>query len=184
MYGGLGDDTFNSNQSMVTALVNSFGSNGNTKQLARIDGGDGYDTIALVGSGMTFDLTAIANQGLGLGVGSRLNSIECIDLRGSGANSLKLGLMDINDLTIMNQINSSTSAALGFSSGNDTFASQETRHQLVVTGDSGDLLTVANGASWSKVGYTVKGSQNYDIWNSTTGLSQLLVKQAVAITWL
>ena len=183
LYGGLGDDVFNINDTMLTALSNSFSTGGNSKQLARIDGGYGYDTIALAGSGLAFDLTKVANQGFGMSMLSRLNSIECINLAGSGANGLKLGLLDINDLTLMNQINSSTAVALGFSSGNYTFASKESRHQLVVAGDSDDGLTVANG-SWSKVGYVVKANQNYDVWNSSTGLCQLLVSQAILTTGL
>ncbi|MBK7766254.1 MAG: FG-GAP repeat protein [Sulfuritalea sp.] len=59
LYGGAGDDRFEINAGNITALA--AGVTGG--QLARIDGGSGSDTLALIGSGLTLDLTAIANQG-------------------------------------------------------------------------------------------------------------------------
>ena len=63
LYGGTGDDTFVLDASNVRALAKPFGAGGNRDQLARMDGGTGFDTLALAGAGITLDLTRIANQG-------------------------------------------------------------------------------------------------------------------------
>ena len=81
---------------MITALQSRMGSGGNVNQLTRIDGGSGIDKIVLSGTGLTFDLTQVANQaGSNPDGGSRIDSIEKIDLTGSGNNTLKLGLEDV-----------------------------------------------------------------------------------------
>ncbi|MEO5353375.1 MAG: FG-GAP-like repeat-containing protein [Magnetococcus sp. XQGC-1] len=178
LYGGAGDDTFILNASNMTALSNNFGTGSNTSQLARVDGGSGLDTIQLDGAGMTVNFATIAKQG---GGSSRVESIERIDLTGSGDNTLTLGTRDLADLAGMNLINSTTQGALGWSNGTYTFAASEGRHQLVVDGDAGDVVNL-NGANWTSVGTVTNASNTYTVYNSNTGLGQVLVANAITRT--
>ena len=143
--GGAGNDSIVVNAGNLAALVAAAGSGGNIGQLARVDGGGGIDKLVLSGAGLTLDLTAIANQGAGTpGVTSRIESVERIDLTGSGNNSLTLGVNDVLDMTGMNLFNDGS----GWSGLGATVA----RHQLVVDGNAGDLLTFASQADWLYAG--------------------------------
>ena len=73
--GGAGDDT-------ITVADTGF---------ADIDGGTGRDTLALSGSGQTLDLAAA--------LPAEMQSIEVIDLTGSGGNTLVLDQLAVFDLT-------------------------------------------------------------------------------------
>src|SRR6185436_11288847 len=95
-YGGAGDDTITVNDLTIAALSAGFAPG---SELARIDGGSGIDTLALSGVGITLDLSVIANQGGGTaGSTSRIESIERIDLTGSGNNTLTVGVNDVLDV--------------------------------------------------------------------------------------
>ena len=145
LYGGAGKDTFNIDQAMITALQSSLGSGGNTGQLARIDGGGGLDTIVLSGSGLTLDLTQIANQAASIPVGgSRIDSIEVIDLTGTGNNTLTLAARDVLEMA-----------------------------QLLVKGDAGDELN-ATGI-WFKGGTITQDGQTYEIYRALGSAAQMLV---------
>ena len=56
----------------------------------RMEGGNGSDTLRLDGTGLTLDLTTLADN--------KLTGVEVIDLRGSGPNTLTLDLQEVLNL--------------------------------------------------------------------------------------
>jgi hypothetical protein len=179
LYGGTGDDTFVVNADTVRALRADRGQGGNTRQLARIDGGTGVDTLALSGADITLDLTAIANTGSSTpGSASRIEAIERINLTGSGNHTLQLAVNDVQDIAGMNLINSGTQAALGWRNGSYVFPGVVRRHQLVVDGDAGDVIGTRAG-TWKNAGTAFNNGRSYTVYNSLTGRSQLLVNDEI-----
>lgn len=171
LYGGAGKDTFIVGQAMITALQNPMGLGGNVDRLARIDGGTGQDKIVLSGSGLTFDLTQVANQAASNpDGGSRIDSIEVIDITGSGNNALKLTAKDVLDMGSANVF-----AATG-------------RQQLMVMGNTGDTLDLADGTGttgtvgWTKItkAVTLSGVSCY-AWNNDKTLATVYVQSGVVV---
>ncbi|CAN1521639.1 FG-GAP repeat [Burkholderiaceae bacterium] len=169
LYGGAGNDTFNIDANMITALQSPLGRVGNNLgQLARIDGGGGLDTIVLSGAGLTLDLTQVANQAASNpDGGSRIDSVEKIDLTGSGDNMLKLQLRDVLDMG---------SANLFQTTG---------RQQLLVKGNAGDTVDLADATGTA--GWTLAGSNvalegvNYAVWNHDTSKATVYVQTGVVV---
>jgi len=164
--------TFVLNASNLAALASGV----TDGQLARIDGGTGLDTMVLAGSGLSFDLTAIANQGASTpGSASRLESIERIDLTGSGNNVLTLSPGDVADMADMNRFNDGN----GWTGLGDGVA----RHQLVIDGDTGDVVIAAG--LWTTAGtvsHASHASHTYAVYNARGSAAQLLIDTSVART--
>ncbi len=165
LYGGAGDDVFEVGSAMVTALQSPYGLGGNLSQLARIDGGSGMDTLRLSGSGQVIELSQISGSAMTVLSDARLESIEVIDMTGSGNNTLTLRPSDIVDMADMNVFNSSNGwGSLGASSQN---------HQLLIEGEAGDVINASG--DWLDDGTLDKGGQTYRIYSSATSLAQMLV---------
>jgi len=131
----------------------------------------------LDGAGITLNLNLVANQGAGMpGSNSRIESIERIDLTGSGNNTLKLTLQDVVDMTGMNSFNNANGwfdGTYNLATGGLNGELPEQRHQLVVDGDAADHV-ISSG--WgSTVGTVSNSGYVYDVYNQ--GLAQLLILQ-------
>ena len=186
LYGGSGNDTFYINASNITALANPLGSGGNIGQLARIDGGGGYDRLVLNGTGINLDLSSIANQGGSDAEStSRIESIEIIKLSSSSSeiNTLTLSLNDVLDMSGMNLFNNATGLTDGtynLAAGGANGANPEARHQLAIDGFSGSTV---NSTGWgASVGNVVDSGSGitYNVYNQ--GLyAQLLINSNLTV---
>ena len=87
-----------------------------------LDGDSGIDTLRIDGSGVTLDLTLMANN--------RITGIERIDLTGNGNNSLMLDISDV----------------LALPDGTGQFR-DTTTHELLIDGNSGDSVSSV-GHGW------------------------------------
>ncbi|WP_197274713.1 Calx-beta domain-containing protein [Novosphingobium sp. AAP83] len=114
IYGGAGDDVFLLNADNIAHFNGVPG-----ESTTFIDGGLGFDTIALVGSGIEIDLGAIVQAGQILG-------IEKVDISGDGANTLILALDALQ------------------STDKDT----DGMRRLIVDGDQDDTVTISDLENW------------------------------------
>jgi hypothetical protein len=169
LYGGSGDDRLVIGQAMITALQSPMGAGGNSTRLARINGGSGRDTLVLQGAGLTLDLTQVASQAASNpDGGSRIDSIEIIDLTGTGNNTLILSLSDVLDLA----------AAQTFQANG--------RKQLMVRGNAGDQVNIVidlNLLGWTQANspMTLDGA-TYAVWNHATARASVYVQNGVGVT--
>lgn len=153
LIGGQGNDNLNADGGS-DVLIGGQGDDvlgiatGNLGAKFRIDGGTGIDTLKLGGSaGFTgnLDLTATPD--------GRIVDIERIDLRGSGANTLTLDVLEV----------------LGIS---------DTSNELTVRRDAADTVNV--GAGWTDAGKTSVDGVSYQVL--TQGEARLLVESLVSLT--
>jgi S-layer protein len=131
-----------------------------------IVGGTGIDTIRLA-DGVDLDLTQVSNQSSSLlQGGSRIDDVEIIDLGVQGANTLKLTLADVIDMSSANVFE-----ATG-------------RSQLLVKGTSGDNLDFADGAGtsgWTQAANVTIDTVVYDAWNHNTAFASVYVQSGIFV---
>jgi hypothetical protein len=117
-----------------------------TLDFSLVDGGSGSDTLALDGSGLDLDLTALAD--------SRTRSIERIDIGGTGNNTLTLSVLEVLNLSeesnellvlgeagdVVNQGAGWTAASSGGTNGNGTSTIEGQTYQIYNAGQAALLL--------------------------------------------
>jgi Ca2+-binding RTX toxin-like protein len=171
IYAGAGNDVIAINASASAKLQSSYSAVDG--QLARIDGGAGFDAIRLTG-GASLDLTKIANQAAGASEnGSRISSIEKIDMAtDAAANVLTLSVKDVLAMAGMNVCNSGN--------GWTDLGAAVARHQVVIDGGANDRVALTDKAAWFSAGTAVANGHAYDVYNHGTSAAQLLVDHTLA----
>jgi hypothetical protein len=81
-------------------------------QFARVDGGNGSDTLRVDGNGITLDLSTLT--------GTKLFNLETIDIRGNGANGLILTQRDVLNITQPSNSANSTNTLTIVADANDS----------------------------------------------------------------
>ncbi|AZF55016.1 Large repetitive protein [Pseudomonas sp. R4-34-07] len=147
-YGSSADNFFN--VSDVSVLDNAD---------SAILGGAGIDTLNLAGTGQLLDLTAIAGK---------LESIEIIDLTGTGNNTLNLNLGDVLEL------------------GESSIFTEDESVQMMIKGNAGDVVNLddllADGTDpgdWAGQGQVIVEGVTYNVFQHSSLDAQLLVQDGV-----
>ena len=154
-YGSSGSDVVSMSQYAQTYFAQAT---------AAVHGGSGIDTLKLVGAGHVLNLTT---------AGSKISSMEVIDLTGSGNNTLTLNLSDV----LRN-------------GGTDLFyTGDKSRVQMMVTGKAGDSVNLSDlltggidHGDWVKTTVVVIDGVNYNSYQHSSLDVELLVKKALTVT--
>ncbi|MCM2506041.1 FG-GAP-like repeat-containing protein, partial [Aureimonas altamirensis] len=165
-YGGVGNDVISVNAAMIASLQSAYGQGGNVDQSAHIAGGVGVDTLKLSGAGLTLDLTQVGNAAAGNpSGGSRLESIEKIDITGTGDNVLKLTAADIADMSGINLFETTG------------------RYQLMVDGNAGDKVQLTDGRWARQAASFTSGGNSYNVFYNVAKATTLYVRQGVVVDY-
>ena len=181
IYAGSGDDCIVLNadnlgylsKGFQTANADGSAINEGKGRLARIDGGNGHNTLAFDSDVTEVDLTKIDNVGTGFmktAVGmSRIANIDHIDLTGS-ATKLVLEAKDVLDMN----------------PGLKSYDKSSATHQLMVSGDAGDTVTIKDVGNWNQTSTTTNvNGHTYNVYTSiATNGAQLLVETDVHVEFV
>jgi len=181
IYAGSGDDRIVLNADNLRYLSEGFQTtnadnsaiNEGKGRLARIDGGNGHNTLAFDSDVTEVDLTKIDNAGTGFmktAVGmSRIANIDHIDLTNGGATKLVLEAKDVLDMN----------------PGLKSYTS-DAKHQLMVSGEAGDTVTIKDVGNWNPNSTTTNvNGHTYNVYTSTvTNGAQLLVDTDVHVEFV
>jgi VCBS repeat-containing protein len=133
---GAGNDKVVLNAANVSTLSD--------ENLGIINGGAGVNTLKLSGTNIFLDMTLATVQ-------SKVDNFSVLDITGTGNNTLKLNMLNLQTLS-------------GAADNTNTAGANESQ-MLVVHGDSGDAVILENAASW-----TVSNSLLGSTLSSTYGL--------------
>ncbi len=161
--GGLGNDVLIGGAGNDTLVYDAA-------DTLRVDGGTGRDTLAITGSGITLDLTALNNfADTAQTPKSPYKSIEIIDLTGMGDNTLRLDASDLLHI-------------VGSATGTDD---KRDNNLLRIDGDAGDTVQLTSG-TWTRDvndndlnGEAAPGNGGYSLY--TNGQARLLVDNAITV---
>ncbi|PTQ91333.1 Ig-like domain-containing protein [Agitococcus lubricus] len=180
---GAGNDRVIINSTTLTALQSTMGNGGNTDQLARVDGGAGFDVLEVRGN-ISLDFSRISNKAIDQnGIRERIDGFEKIDLAtDSSANNIKLLLADVLDIADSNVINTTN----GWSNvTGSSLSSLVAKHQLVIAGTNADTATIT-GSEWTNTGTTVRDSSGeiYNVYDAKDAAAQLLIDKDMIVSVL
>jgi hypothetical protein len=124
-----------------------------------VNGGEGIDTLRITGTGQTLDLGAIAGK---------LESIEIIDITGTGNNTLNLSLGDVLE------------------QGETSLFTADDSVQMMIKGNAGDVVNLddllADGTDpgdWAGQGQVTVEGVTYNVFQHASLDAQLLVQDGV-----
>ncbi|UQS17578.1 Ig-like domain-containing protein [Pseudomonas sp. HS6] len=124
-----------------------------------VNGGEGRDTLSLVGTNQVLNLDNIAGK---------LESIEIVDITGTGNNALTLSLNDVLAL------------------GQTSLFVDDDHVQLMINGNAGDVVNLNDQLSgnntpgdWSAQGDVTVGGVIYNVYGHSAVDAELLVQQGV-----
>jgi hypothetical protein len=152
LIGGVGNDTLTGNGGADVLR----GGAGNDRLVIAdtgflsVHGGRGSDTLALSGSGLTLDLTTTPRP--------RIDSVEIIDLTGTGDNSLTLNRLAVQNLTEVRADGVAT---------------------VRITGNAGDSVSLSE-SGWTQGSDLTEGAVTYASY--TNGNARVLVQLGVGVS--
>jgi hypothetical protein len=133
-----------------TVLVNDVFKIENTSNQLSINGGSGFDTLALNGAVLSLDLTATGAVSL--------SSVERVDLRGTGNNTITLNLANVTQADVIGSV-----------------------HTLFITGDNGDAVNLVKPQNWAVESSLPTQTVNniaYNVYH-LDNTNDLLIQQAI-----
>ena len=134
----------------------------------KIDGGRGYDTLKLVTTQATLDLTALAN--------SRMLNLESIDLTETGDHVLTLDMRDLLDFS------GTDHQILVKGDAGDVVNAQTEVDWILNTGGTVFVDDVRYDTDAS--GQAILGLESYTVYNSASGFNALLVDTDIAFNFI